>query len=822
MQRLLDDLRYAARQLRKSPSFTLLVILTIALGIGANTAIFSLINGYLRPLPVADADQIVVLAAQTPGDQTGFGYRFSIQALREYRQQTDRFTALFGFQVSLGGLNAGGKTAQFVFSAVTGDFFTGLGLKPAAGRLLVPGEGEQPGSELLCVLSYTYWQKRFGGDPSIVGRQVRLDGKGARVIGIAPRGFHGAYAGADMDGYFSFNILDSPEFPKQVFTDRSWRALTVLGRLKPGVSAGQAQSSIDAVARHLEEQHPESEKGITVRVMRETVARPIPLRFLADATPVIRGFVLTLGALVLLLACMNVANLLMVRATIREREMAIRAALGSGRTRLIRQMLTESLMLALAGGVAGLAFGKWGSDALAGSLDLATDFPILLDFSFDWRVFVYAFGAALLTGILIGLWPAFRASRVSPSAVLRDGGHGGSGGPARQRLRGMLVVGQVAGSLVLLIVAGLMVRNLRNAQHLDLGFKSSHVLNARFAPQWAGYDKRRTEDFYRELMRRVKTIPGVESASLAFSVPMGFYFDGSRVFAEDRAAQSAEQPPTIFHNRVSPRYFDTIGIPIVRGRAFGDTDDASAPLVAIVNQTMAARLWPNQNPIGKRIRLYSRGEPLIEIVGVARDSKYLAVFENSLPYLYLPLDQDLSYMRVLQLRTSGPPEYLASRLRAEIQALDPEVPVADLQTMDRAMSGGVGVLIFRVGAIQAAAMGILGMALAIIGVYGVVSYGAAQRTREIGIRMALGALPADILSMILRQGVYLVIGGVVVGLGGAAAIHRVIGRYLMLGGTDPTTFVAVTFALGAIALAACCIPARRAMRVDPMVALRHD
>src|SRR5450432_2866643 len=411
MRILRQDFYYAVRQLRKSPGFCLLVVLTVALGIGANTAVFGILNGFLRPLPVKDPQQIVVLAARTKGDETGFLYRFSYAALQDFRRRTDRFSDLFAFNTIIAGLTADGKTTQFLNQAVTGNCFSALGLKAAAGRLFLPGEGEAPNGESLVVLGYSFWQKRFGGNPSVVGKQVRLDGHASRIVGVAPKEFHGLYGGAEMDGYIPLNTLTLLWTPDStLFTDRKNRPFTVLGRMKPGVSLRQAQSSMDVLARQLERQYPATDKGVGVRVVPETLARPLPLNFLADAVPMIRGFLLILAALVLALACMNVANILLVRATVRQRAMAIRAALGSGRARLVRQRLTESALLALLGAAAGLVFGKWASDAFAASIHLTTDFPIVLDFSFDWRVFTYALTAAVLTAILIGVWPAIRVS----------------------------------------------------------------------------------------------------------------------------------------------------------------------------------------------------------------------------------------------------------------------------------------------------------------------------------------------------------------------------------------------------------------------------
>ncbi len=823
MQALLQDLRYASRQLWANWGFTLLVVLTVSLGIGANTAVFSMVNGFLRPLPVHRPDQIVVLAGQTKGDETGFRYRLSFLQLQDVRQQAPQFSDVFGADVNEGGLSISGHAYPFLYDYVTGNFFTGLGVVPALGRLFQPGEGEHPGSEVTLILSYSFWQKHLGGRPDIVGQQIRLDGVAARVIGVTPQEFHGVYEGLDPEGYVPLsNLLTSPN-AKGLFTDRSRRTMTIFARMKPGVTLREAQTAMDVLGARLAQQYPATDRGITFHVIPELEARPVPLSAVAERMPLIRIFVLVLAALVLALACMNVANLLLVRATVRQRELAIRAALGSGRSRLLRQALTESLLLAALGAIGGLILGKWGSDGFAGSIDLATDLPTLLDFSFDWRVFTYALAAAVATGLLIGIWPALRASRTDAGAALHDGSRGDTGGPGRQRARSALVIGQVAGSLLLLIVAGLFIRSLQQAQYLKLGFDPDHLLNVRMDPEWAGYDEQRTKDFYRELEQRVSALPGVQSASLAFSEPMGYYSSARVVYIEGRPQSADGQEPTIGCNIVDPPYFDTLKTRILRGRVFTDFDDEKTPRVAIVNQTMAQRYWPGEDAIGKRLRLSSADSPLVQVIGIAEDGKYLSVSERPLPYFYLPLAQNPMAMRVLQVRSLGSAEDMSPRIEREIHLMDSGMPITDLETMRRSLNGLGGFMLLRLGARQAAAMGLLGLILAIVGVYGVVSYGAAQRTREIGIRMAMGARPADVLRLVLSQGVTLVAGGVVLGLVMTVGLLRVLRRIILIGSAaDPVAFLGVTALLTVIALGACYIPARRAMKVDPMTALRHE
>jgi len=818
-----DDLRYAVRQYLREPGVTIVLLATMALGIGANTGVFSILNGLLRPLAARSPEQLVVIAADTKGDETGLRWRFSYQALQDFRNQTGKFSDVFAYSPRLGGLAFGTKTTQFMYSAITGNYFSALGIQPAAGRLLEPGEGENEGAPREVVLGYSFWQRRFGGDPTVLGQQVRVDGRPATVIGITPQNFRGTYEGMDMEGFVPLRSLVEEPWAHELFTSRTVRPLTVFGRLKPGVSLGEAQSEMTVLTRRLEEQYPATDKGTGARVVPEPLARPVPIRAGMDMFPFIRFSLLFLAGLVLAVACMNIANILLVRATVREREMAIRAALGSGRGRLIRQMLTESLLLAMLGAIVGMILGKWASQSFADALPrMVSDLPVLFDTSFDWRVFTYALSAALLSGGLIGIWPAIRVSRAEPGAALHDGSRSNSSGSQRQRIRGLLVAGQVAGSLVLLVAAGLFVRSLQTAQSLDLGYAPDHVLNARMNPQWVGYDRQRTNDFYLELKRRVKAWPEVQSAGLAFSAPLGLIGSGESVYIEGRTVDPGEQAPSVGYNTVDESYFDTMKIAILRGRAFRDSDTETAPLVAIVNQTMAKRYWPNQDPIGKRFRMKSLESPPVEIVGVAHDSKNLFVVEGSLPYFYVPFTQVFSSMRVLHIRSLVDPQRLSNRLQQEVSALDPVMPVS-VQTMAAAVDGAQGFFLLRVGVIQAGGMGILGLLLAAVGVYGVMSYGATQRTREIGIRMALGATPQAVLGMILNQGVWMIVAGVVLGLMGAAAVTRVLTRFLFsVSLADPLVFFLAAALLGVVALWACYLPARRAMRVEPMVALRHE
>jgi predicted permease len=601
--------------------------------------------------------------------------------------------------------------------------------------------------------------------------------------------------------------------------------LTVLGRLKPGVSVPQAQASLDVVAERLARQYPETDKGITARAIPERLARPAP--FVASFVPVIAGLFLALAGLVLLLACMNVANIFLARANARQREMAIRASLGAGRGRLVRQMLTESLLLAVLGTAAGVVIGQWAIGGSGSVLHSVTSdsagHAFRIDTSFDWKVFSYTLAAALFTGIFVGLWPALRAGRADVNRVLSAGGRSDSAGGGRQGFRGVLVIAQVAGSLMLLIVAGLLVRSVQRAEHMSLGFDPDHVLNVMIDPHQIGYDEARTKTFYRELERRARALPGVQSVSLSFTAPMGYPSHAGPIYVETHPLPSGRQPPVISFNSIEPTYFDTLRVPLLEGRRFTDADSESARAVAIVNRTMARKLWPGENPIGKRFSFQKAAGPFLEVVGVAGDGQYFFLSREPQPYFFVPLDQNYSSFRSLLLRSSVPPESLMTPIQDELRKLEPNLPIFDIRPSEQMLRGIEGFLLFRLAASLAAIMGALGLALAVMGVYGIVSFAVSGRTQEIGIRMALGAENRDILKLVARQGLRLVIVGLAVGLLTAWALTRTMASLLIgISATDPLTYAMVSMLLSAVALAACWIPARRALRVDPMVALRYE
>jgi predicted permease len=815
MNRLLQDLRYAFRQLRSKPGFALTAVLTLALGLAANVVIFGAVNGViLRPLPVPHAEQIAVIAGQQQGAPLGV-YFLSYPELLDLRKQADVFSDLFAYEVTLGGMSADNKADHFVGSYVSGNFFSGLGVQPALGRLFSAGEGEHTGSEAELVLGYSYWQKRFGGSSGVIGKQVLVDGKPATVIGVAPKAFRGTSFALDMNAYLPMSMAGMHD--PSMWTSRDDRQWIVMGRLKPRVSISQAQSSVKLIAARLASAYPASEKGITMRAISERLSHPVPLP--NNMVAIIAALFLSLAVVVLLLACVNVANILLVRATARESEMAIRTAMGASRGRLITQMLIESVVLAVLGASVGVALGTVATDRLA-NFPVASFVPITLDFGLDWRVLAYTIAAALLTGVLVGLWPALRIARSNLNQALREASRGSSSGAARNRLRSILVSAQMAGSLTLLIIAGLFARSLHSVQHMYLGFEPDHVLNVILDPSEIGYDKARTNSFYKELKDRARTLPGVQSASISYCVPMGNYNWADPVKIENHPLPSGEQPPIVVDNFIDPDYFATMRIHLLRGRGFTDFDNETSTHVAIINQTMAKQFWPNEDALGKRFE--ARGS-MWQVVGISQNGKYTAVGEDERPFFYLPLQQNFFSMRTIELRTSIDPEALITSVQQVIKTLDPTLPTFALTTMNDTLSSPNGFMIFRMGALLASCIGGLGLIMAAVGVYGVVAFAATQRTREIGIRVALGATRTQVLKLVLRQAIWVVAGGTLVGLLATLGVSRGIANLIVgVSATDPLTFAAATIFLVVVALYACYVPARRAMKVDPMVALRYE
>jgi macrolide transport system ATP-binding/permease protein len=819
IEAVLQDVRYGLRGLRLSPGFTAVAVLTLGLGIGANTAIFSLVDALiLRPLPVDQPGNIAVLFStwKDAGTKTTFSYPDFL----EIREETSRiFTGASAIQPSQDGLSLDGKSQPMWTCYVSGNFFALLGVKAALGRPILPSEGAVVGADPVLVISDSYWKSRFNSDPSVIGRKASVNGQPVTIIGVAPQGFHGISNWLDTQGYMPLAMSSTfNDAPINVLTDARNSSFAVIARLKTGVSLQQAQPALQVVAERL----PEQNRG--QRSIRAAYLGPASLA-IAPTNPGVltlaSSLFLTLAGAVLVLACLNIANLFLARAAARQHEVAMRAALGATRGRLIRQLLTESLLLATLGCFGGIVLGILAARSM-GSISMRTVLPTVLDFHFDWRVFAYALAAAAFTGVIVGIIPALRAARGNLNEVLHEGGRTFTAG--RQRLRGALVVAQVASSLMLLIVAALFVRSLQHAQHSDLGFDPSHVLNATVDAHEAGYDDNQTREFQKNLLERARALPGVQSASLARSVPMGYSGDDTPLASIDGyPAAPGQKVPRAGINRVSPGYFRTMRIPLLQGRDIRDSDSQNSQRVAIVNQAFVDRYWHAQNATGWRFS--TTGDPThpIEVVGVVKNSREQDMFTKDEPFIYVPLAQDSDPIATIQLRTLSSPEALAPEVRGVIHALEPAMPVFDVQPMTLALEGANGFLLFEFGAAVASALGFIGLTLAVVGVYGVTSYSGSQRTHEIGVRMAFGAQPGQILKMVLGHGFVIVGMGVCVGILAAGALARLVSSFLFdVAALDPLTYISASLLLAFVALAASYIPARRAMRVDPMVALRYE
>jgi putative ABC transport system permease protein len=807
--------------LAKSPGFTVAAILTLALGIGANSTVFSMVSTLLlRPLPVKNPGQIQDLFPQQKDDNTPL-VQFSIPNFRDIRSQSaGAYSDVIAHTYGIDGFAVNGKSDRVVTEYVSGNFFSMLGLKPALGRLLLPSEGETLMADPVIVLSYSYWNTRFGRDTRVLGKQVSVDGHPMTVVGVAPEGFTGLNPFVSIQGYMPLAMMPIGGYPADLVSNRQSRTVFVMARLAEGMTPQKAQAELDVIGRRLSEQYPSENKNLSIQAFPEVRGRigPDPKNRTLVASVLFQG----LAILVLLLACANVANLLLVRATIREREMAIRAALGAERSRLISQLLTESVMLALGGGLGGLILGKIGALSI-GSIPLGIDIATQPRFGFDWRVFTFGIAAALVTGIVVGIVPAVRASRGNLAQILHEGGRTVAGG--KQRLRNVLVAIEVSASLMLLIVAGLFTRSLKATERVnDLGFDTDHIVNLSMDPNEIGYNAGQTRQFYKSLLNRVRELPGVESASIASSVPMGLYGNQDSILIEGYEPPPGKPVPFMTYNAISQDFLNTMGIPLLRGRTFTERDDENSAYVAIVSEGMAKEYWPNQDPIGHHLRLGADASHSIEVVGIAKNARFQGLTGPIQPYLLVPVWQHMATntLETLQIRTIAAPETMIPAAERVLGDIAPELPVFDVKTMKEGLNTLAGLLFYKIGAVLAAVFGVLGLVLAIVGVYGVISYAASQKTHEIGIRMALGAQPEDILKLILRQGLVIVAVGLALGVIAALAVARVVGNFLTVSPMDPVTYLTVSALLTIVALLACYIPAQRAMRVDPMVALRYE
>jgi predicted permease len=821
MGTLLQDLRFAFRQLGRTPSFAVTAVLTLALGIGANTAIFSLVNTLLlKPLPVPNAEQITTLV---PRENNGpLQQSFSWPEFKEIRAHSGRsFSDVFAYTLSLDGLAVAGQQPQRVMTCyVSGNFFDGLGLKPAAGRLLLPGEGEVPGRDSVVVLDYSYWKEKFNSDPSVVGRPVTINGHPVTIAGVAPKGFHGVQSFVSVGAYLPLSELPLAGTPLDAMNNWQDRMLVVNGRLLSGVSLKQADAGLSVVAQDLMRQHPDVEKKLGIEAYPEPSLRINAGN--SNTIYIIAALFLSLAGMVLLLACVNVANLVLVRATVREREMAIRTALGARRSRLIGQMVTESVTLALIGGVMGVLLGMWSSSALS-HLDIHADIPVNFAFDFDWRIFLYSFAAALLAGLVVGFVPALRMAKANVNTVLHEGSRGVTAG--RHWLRDGLVAIQIAASLVLLVVTALFVRSLSAMQTMDFGFKPDHVLNFALDANEIGLTDVQTRDLAANIAARFHQLAGVDFVSHASSVPLGYFGNGDRLTIDGAPAPADPTDRDAGYNVVSPEYFNVMSIGLAGGRAFTDADNERGRDVAIVSESAAKKFWPNSDPIGRIFSMAGEKDRKMQVIGIARDAEFQIFAGGKLrPYFYIPYAQHIkgNTLMVFQLKTEGDPLSFVPTVEKTVHTLTPQLPIFQVQTMREGLYTMNGLLLFQIGASLAAIMGGLGLTLAVIGLYGVVSYSVSRRIHEIGLRMALGATRGAVFRMIYRQSIVIVAAGLGVGLAIALLVARAVGTVVIVNVWDPATYALVGGVLALAALASCYFPARRAMSVEPMVALRQD
>ncbi len=825
MTSLWSDIKYGVRMLVKRPGFTAIAVITLALGIGANTAIFGVVyNLMFRPLQgTVNPEQLVSITMMDKGNP--YPNNMSYVNYLEMKGLEEVFSDAIAYNSWQAQLSSEGLAPERIFPfIVSGNYFDMLGVQAAQGRTFSPEEQTDPGAGNVLVLSHTYWQSRFGGDPATLNQVISLNDNPFTIVGILPETFRGTSVYFAPQVFVPGTGIDylTPGWYEnlEVRGESIWVA--VVARLQPGVSLAQARAAVETHTSRLALEYPKTMTGQRGLVYPEPRARmeSSAIAFM----PMIAGVFMTLVGLVLLIACANVANLLLSRAAGRQKEIAIRAALGAGRIRIIRQLLTESLILAVLGGAFGLVIANWAADYLS-SFRIATDLPISFDFSFDYRIFGFAFAVAAAAGIVAGLFPALQSSRTDLAVTLKEGGRRSTGG-GRHWIRGALVVSQVAVSLVLLVTAGLFVRSAVNVKEQDMGFVQENRLLVAMDTEMRQYDDKRGKIFYRELLDRVRTLPGVRSASTARFLPVGFNNGGRDITMEGEVPDPNRNRKFSFYNIVGVDYFKTMGMPILQGRTFTRDDtvdkEENGRLVVIVNDTAAEEYWPGENPLGKKVSISGSDGPFREVVGVTRTVNFTLPSESPHPGIYLPYEQMYRSDLVLHVHTEGNPTQMISAVRAEISRLDPEMPIWDVRSMKDHIQNGKMVL-FNLATKVVGSFGVIGIILAAIGLYGVMSYTVAQRTHEIGVRMALGASAPKILGLVLRQGALLTAIGLALGMVAASFLTPGLASMLVgVGPRDLLTFTVVSFALLVVALLACTVPAHRASRVDPMVALRYE
>jgi len=821
MGSLLQDLRFGIRLAYKNPLFTLVAVVSLTLGISANTTIFSVFNAvFLQTLPVHEPDRLVAVFT-TDARNTGrfLNYlQMSYPNYEDFRDKNGAFSGLVAQIFTPLNLSSRGEPEQVIGAVVSGNYFEVLGIKAAVGRVFLAEEDSVEGKYPAVVLSHRLWMTRFGGDLNLVGREISLNRRSFTVVGVAPRAFRGTFAIGGPDLFLPMAMHEQvlADFALQQFHQRRTLMFNIFGRLKPGIGLPQARADMETIARQLELSYP-----------KDNQARSVSLRPLLESLidPNIRGDALLAGGmmmgvvgLVLLVACANVANLLLARAAVRQREVALRLSLGAGKIRLIRQLLTESSVIAVVAGLLGLLLAAWGRDLLWLMRPPFLDADAI-EIALDGRVLLFTAAITVVTALLFGLVPAFQASRLDLISALKDRAGPLQRNRSRTSVRNLLVVVQIALSLTALVAAGLFLRSLQNAQKINLGFESRNLFMISFDLAGQKYDEARGRAFYRQVTERVGAVPGVTAVGIA-SAPL-FGGDVMRtVFVEGQDVTDARNGRLTALYRVSPGYFDAIGMPILRGRSFDEHDDQGASMVAVVNETMARRLWPGEEALGKRFRCF--GETwVIEVVGVARDAKYRTLGEDPMSFMYFPLLQHYTPGGTLHVRTKGKPDDIMGIVRGQVQAMEKTMPLVQVHTIGQV----VGAVLWapRMGASLLTIFGLLALLLAAIGVHGVMSYSVAQRTQEIGIRIALGARARDVLRLIMRQAFTILLAGALLGLAGGLVVSRLLASLLYgLGKADPLSFAGTTIVLAAAALLASYLPARRALRVDPVETLRCE
>lgn len=814
---LLKEIRQAFRLLANNPGVTTIAALSLALGIGANSAIFSLTDALLlRPLPVLAPSEIVTLSTDTPHNSLG---SFSYPDYRDVREQAQTLSGVTAFQFSsLGYANSATASPQMRLGMLVSDnFFNVLGVQPMLGRAFSADEGKVPGRDAIAVLGYDFWKNDFGRDPGVIGRTIRLNGIDFTIIGVTPEKFTGLdqfvrpalYAPVTMVNRLGASRTDALE-------TRGDHGFQVKARLKPGISRQQAGAELAAIAKSLEKTYPDTNKNRGIVARTELQAR------IENSPPdaALAAMLSALAALVLLIACANVANILLARGRARSREIAIRLAIGAGRMRLVRQLLIESLMLALAGAALGLGFAYGGIKFLQ-TIRIPTDLPIVLSIELSPRVLIFSLLSALASGLVFGLAPAWQALKTDLIPALKSAG---LTAVARRRTigRNALVISQVALAMVLLVAAGMLLDGFRKALVLNPGYRTDHIMLTELDTSFARYSPDQSRDFYRDLMNRVRALPGVRKAALSLSVPLSPNQSNDVVVPEGYQFPKGQESASLFSTVVDEQYFETMKTPIVRGRAFTMNDKADSPRVAIVNEYFASTYWPNQDPIGKRIHLDGPNGPLLQVVGVAKQGRYLFIGEPPFPFLYLPYEQNRKTRMTVLAESYGDPAALAAPLREIVRSLNPNLPIYNARTLDsfyqqRAIA--VPLMILQMVSV----MGLLGLTLALIGLYGLIAYSVSRRTQEIGIRMALGAQRSNVAGMVLRQGFVLSIIGVAVGFVASVAVSGILTKGLVgLGTPSKATLLIVPVLLVLVTMAACYLPARRASQIDPIRALRYE